>query len=314
LTRQRYNAKTMIARFALIFLVPACPALLAAEADPDLRQLEGRIRALTDPFQGKVTLYAKNIDSGAAYGVREGEKVRTASTIKVPIMVTVFQAVANGTAKWDETLPLTDADKVSGSGVLREFSSGLRLPLRDVLRMMIVVSDNTATNLILERFTADAVNAEMDRLSLPKTRALRKVRGDGNDLKAPTGYSKAGLLEENQSFGLGVTTPKEMVLLLEKIERGQVVSPAASREMIEILKRQQYKEGIGRRTGDLEVASKSGALDHLRSDVGIVYSPGGRIAIAITVDDMPRIDYSQDNVGNVLIAELTKILVARLAK
>ena len=98
-----------------------------------------------------------------------------------------------------------------------------------------------------------------------------------------------------------------MVLLLEKIERGEVVSAPASHEMIEILKRQQYKDGIGRHM-TAPVASKSGALDRLRSDVGIVYLPGHRTAMAITCDDMPKPDWSADNPGLLLISELAWIL------
>jgi beta-lactamase class A len=84
--------------------------------------------------------------------------------------------------------------------------------------------------------------------------------------------------------------------------------------MIAILKRQQDNSGISRRTGSMIVANKTGALDHLRSDVGIVYSPGGRIAIAITVDDLPKVDYTPDNAGCILISELTKLLVVGLSK
>jgi beta-lactamase class A len=104
------------------------------------------------------------------------------------------------------------------------------------------------------------------------------------------------------------------VALLEKLERGDVVSAMASKAMIEILKRQQLKDGIGRTLGGLPVASKSGALDRLRSDTGIVYSSGGRIAMAVTVDDLPRIDYSPDNAGDLLISKLSQILVAELAR
>jgi beta-lactamase class A len=83
--------------------------------------------------------------------------------------------------------------------------------------------------------------------------------------------------------------------------------------MIEILKRQQYKDGIGRKV-DFPVASKSGALERLRSDVGIAYAPGGRIAIAITCDNLPKIDWSADNAGNVFISQLTGMLVEGLSK
>jgi hypothetical protein len=105
------------------------------------------------------------------------------------------------------------------------------------------------------------------------------------------------------------------VRLLEMLERGQIVSAAASQEIIATLKRQQYKDGIGRRIeAQMPVASKSGSLDALRSDVGLVYSPKGRLAIAITVDGLPNIDYSPDNPGNILIADLTALLLAGLTR
>ena len=174
---------------------------------------------------------------------------------------------------------------------------------------MIIVSDNTATNLIIDRITADAVNDYLDTIGIHQTRSNRKVRGDGNQLKAPTGWSKAGKLEENAKFGLGVTTPHEMVQILEMLEQGKIVSPAASKDILDIMKMQQERFGISRRTPEeLVVASKHGSLDALRSDVGIVYEKDAPIAIAITVDDMPEIDYSPDNVGDKLIADLSDAL------
>ena len=100
--------------------------------------------------------------------------------------------------------------------------------------------------------------------------------------------------------------------LLEKLERGEVVSAEAAKEMIAILKRQQFKEGIGRHLEDDWVASKSGALDALRSDVALVYAPKGRVAMAVTVDDIPRADYSPDNAGNILIGNLAKTVLVGL--
>ena len=286
----------------------AAPALLADSGGDTLAQQIGQLLAR---FDGKLWLYAKNLDTGGWFGLRQDEKVRTASTIKLPILCALFDLAAAGKVRWDEKLTLHDADKISGSGVLHELSDGTQLTVRDVAHVMIVVSDNTATNLILDRITADAVNDYLDRIGLKITRSLRKIRGDGNDLKPPSGMSKASLLPENKPYGLGVTTPREMVALLEMIERGKIVSPEASKEIIAILKRQQYKDGIGRHRGD-EVASKSGALDALRSDVGIVYLPASRLAIAATVDDMPKVDYSPDNAGEILIADVTERLVAEL--
>jgi beta-lactamase class A len=284
-------------------------AVAAAALWAQPARVDRQVREAVAGFEGKVFVYAKNLDTGDVFEIGGNERVRTASTIKLPIMVAVFQAVADGQATWAEQLTLRDADKVTGSGVLTEFSDGVKLPIRDVMHLMIVLSDNTATNLIVDRVTADSVNAEMDKLGLKQTRLNRKVRGDGNQLQAPSGWSAAGRLPGNQRFGLGVTTPREMVTLLEKIERGQIVSPEASKEMIAVLKRNQDQDCIRRSFGETPVANKTGALDALRSDVGIVYSPKGRVAMAITCDEMPKTDYGPDNKGALLIAKLARILV-----
>jgi beta-lactamase class A len=284
-------------------------AVLSANGLPDA--LHARIAN----FPGTVSLFAKNLDTGATVGIHESDPVRTASTIKLPILLAVFDAVARGQAKWTEPLIVTSAEKVSGSGIIAsEISDGVQLPLRDVVNLMIVLSDNTATNMVLERFTADAVNVYLDKLGIKTTRSMRKIRGDGNQLKDASGYSAAGKLPENQKYGLGVSTPRDMVTILEKLERGEIVSPQASKDILAILRRCQDSAGIRRRMGDLRVENKTGALDALRSDVGVVYSPGGRIAMAITVDGNPKRDWTPDNPGLLMIADLAKILVDGLAK
>jgi len=289
---------------AFAFLV--LPAVGSAQT-----ALEQRLQARIAGFQGTVTLYAKNLDTGAAVGIHETEPVRTASTIKLAILPAVFDAVEHHKAEWTEPLTIAQKEKVSGTGVLgTEFSNGVQLPLRDVMHLMIVLSDNTATNMVLERFTADAVNAYLDRIGVKKTRSLRKIlRGE-----EAAGISEAGKLPDNRKYGLGVSSPRDMVTIVEKLERGELVSPEASKEMIAILKRCQDTAGIRRRVGDLTVANKSGALAALRSDVGIVYSPGGRIAIAITVDGMPTANWTPDNPGLIMIADLAKLLVDELGK
>jgi beta-lactamase class A len=297
----------------LAALAFAAGAAAQSKSDP-VEALKDKVRERIAGFDGTVSLYARNLDTGSAIGIRESVPVRTASTIKLPIMLAVFDAVARGKAKWTEPLSVTAADKVSGSGVIgSEISDGVQLPLRDAVHLMIVLSDNSATNMILERFTADAVNAYLDKIGIESTRSLRKVRGDGSVLKAPAGWSAAGKLPENQKYGLGVSTPRDMVTILERLHKGEIVSPDASREMITILKRCQDNTGIRRRLSAFPIANKTGALDALRSDVGIVYSKGGPVAMAITVDGMTKTDYGPDNAGSVLIADLAQMLVEGLA-
>jgi len=268
--------------------------------------LDSRIRVEVAQFKGKVSLFAKNLDTGATYDLGGDNRVRTASTIKIAIMVEAFARVAEGKAKWTDEVVLTAAKKVSGSGVLQELSDGLKLTLRDAVTLMMIVSDNTATNLVLDVLTTDAVNARMDSLGLKQTRVLRKI-GSG-------GTSRAGEDPALKPFGLGVTTPHEMVSLLERLERGEAVSPSASKEMIALMKREQHRDGIGRALAGLEMATKAGALDRLRSDVGIIYSKRGRIAMAITCDDMPEVIWTEENPGYLMLSRLSQTLIDGLGK
>ena len=293
---------------ALLLLLLALP-LCAQDA------LDAKIRERVAKGPGKVSLFAKNLDTGATYALGADDRVRTASTIKLPIAVEVYGAVAEGKAKLTDTLEMRAEDVVGGSGVLFEFSRGLRVPIRDLANLMLVVSDNTATNLLLDRFTADAVNARMKSLGFEYTRSLRKILGDGKNLKpVPSGHSKEGLQEEFKRFGIGVSTPREMVRLLEMLEKGEVINKETSAAILGILKRQQYKDGIGRTISEWPVASKSGALDHLRSDLGIVYSPRGRVAMAITIEDIPDVNYTQSNPGLAFISDLALLLIDGLGK
>jgi beta-lactamase class A len=291
------------------------PLLVLAALPLAAQPLADAVRARIGDFPGTVSLYAKNLDTGATFGVREADPVRTASTIKLAILCSIFDKVSRGQAKFTDPLTVAAAEQVSGSGVIgTELSPGVQLPLSDVAHLMIVLSDNTATNMILERFGADSVNAYLDRIGIKTTRSLRKIRGDGSQLKTATGWSAAGKLPENQKYGIGVSTPRDMVTILDRLEHGDIVSPEASKEILAILKRCQDNTGIRRHFGDLTVANKTGALDALRSDVGIVYSKGGRIAMAITVDGIPKPEWSPDNTGVVMIADLAKILVEGMAK
>ncbi len=274
--------------------------------NPKLQHLDAQIKAELESFKGKVSLFAKNLDTGETYGLNADERVRTASTIKIAVMVEAFARVAEGKARWTDQLKLTKEKKVSGSGVLQELGEGLQVTLRDAVNLMMVVSDNTATNLVLDVLSTDAVNARMESLGFKQIKILRKVGSGGESL--------AGKDPENKRFGLGFATPREMVLLLEKIERGEVISPAASKEMIELMKREHGRNGIGRTQGNVPMATKYGALDRLRSGIGIIYLKDGRIAMAITVDDMQETNWSVDNPGYMMISRLSLLLLSGLVE
>lgn len=163
---------------ALTSLVLAATVTATAHAQTD-NTLDARVRSEVAQFKGKVSLFARNLDTGTTYSFGGDNRVRTASTIKIAIMVEAFARIAEGKAKWSDELVLTNPKKVSGSGVLQELSEGLRLTLRDAVTLMMIVSDNTATNLVLDVLTTDAVNARMDSLGLKETRVLRKIGSGG---------------------------------------------------------------------------------------------------------------------------------------
>jgi beta-lactamase class A len=275
---------------------------------PPALTLDARIRDAADSFQGKVYIYAKNLDTGKDYCLRCDEPTRTASTIKLAIMAETFRQVGEGKLKWDDEIVLTKEKKQGGSGILFEFSDNTKIDLKTAVNLMIVVSDNTATNLVLDKVGTDNVNAFMERLGFAQIRSMRKIGGGGD--------SKLWLTDPSaRLFGLGRSSPREMARLIELMERGELVSKEASAEMIAILKRQQFKDGIGRGEPDtIPVASKSGSLDRLRSDVGIVYTRRGRIAMAITVDDMRVVAYDQENPGLAMIWKLSQILQEGLGR
>jgi beta-lactamase class A len=300
--------KIIVIAFLFLFVFQAGWAQKAKPAPTVQPQtLDEKIKAELANFSGKAWIYAKNLDTGKDYALRADEQVRTASTIKLPIMTEVFHQVAQGKIKWTDEIVLTKEKKQSGSGVLFEFSDGIKIDLRTAVNLMIVVSDNTATNLVLDKITSDTVNDFMDTLGLKQTRSLRKIGGGGD--------SKANADPRLKLFGIGVSSPRDMVRLLEMLENGAVVSKEASGEMISILKRQQFKNGIGRGLPDtIPSASKSGSLDRLRSDVGIIYTRRGRIAMAITTDDMIEVAYTEENPGLKMLWKISQILQDALGK
>src|SRR5947199_7069927 len=117
----------------------------AAAAQPLQDALRARIGKMPGDMPVTVSLYAKNLDTGVTAGIHESDPVRTASTIKLPIMLAVFDAVARGQAKWTEPLTVTAAEKGSGSDILaREISDGVRLRLAAAVQLMLVLSAYTA--------------------------------------------------------------------------------------------------------------------------------------------------------------------------
>lgn len=253
----------------------------------------------------RIGVCAKNFKTGETILINADKLFPTASIIKIPILVELFFQISEGKLQRDSLIPYADEDKVQGSGVLQHFNDAGQIKIIDAATLMIILSDNTATNLILDCFgrehdeKLDAVNKRMESIGLHNTKILNKVFSFTTKKNSP----------EARKYGLGFTTPIDMVLLLEKIAKGQIVNREISDEMLRIMKNQQDETMLRRllpiEEGKVVVANKTGASDHFRGDVGLVFTQKCDYAVAIFCDELTDTSYALDCDAHLAIAEIS---------
>jgi beta-lactamase class A len=286
-----------------IFASSLIAALLltgAASAQAGEKQsLAERLAPLVKAHKGKVALAVKHLDGGESYFLDADEVMPTASLIKFPILLDLYQQVSEGKLKLSEMVALRDADKVPGSGILTQhFSDGATFPLRDAARLMMVYSDNTATNMVLDKTGIVPVNERMRAWGCPNTRINAKVFRGSTTSVAP---------ERTKKYGLGSTTAREMVQLLEKVYKGEIVSPAVGKEIIDIMKKCEDKDKLKHfLPASVVVANKSGSVSDIKTDAGIMYFPGGPVAICVLTSGNADKRYATDNVASIFIGRVAE--------
>lgn len=274
-------------------------ALLIALASAPPATLETRIEPLAKAHEGTVSVAVKNLKTGEEYYRNADQAMPTASLIKLPVMVAAYAQAAEGKVKLDAMLTLKKDDKVQGSGILTShFSEGASFPLKDAVRLMIVFSDNTATNMVLDQTGIKPVNERMAKLGLKDTLLNAKVFKGSTTSIAP---------DRTKKYGLGSTTAREMVNLLELIEAGKVVSPEACREMLGHLRACDDKEKMTRfLPAGTVVAHKTGSVNASKTDAGIIYTVSGPVAICVLTDGNKDQRWVPDNAAQVLIGKIAK--------
>jgi beta-lactamase class A len=278
-------------------LALAAVALLAAPAPA--ADLESRINPLVKEHKGKVAVAVKHLKTGESFYLNADDPMPTASLIKLPVMVEVYWQAKEEKVKLDTKLTLKKEDKVPGSGVLtNHFSEGASFPLKDAVRLMIVFSDNTATNMALDQIGIPSTNKRMAELGLKHTKINAKVFKGSTTSIDP---------EATKKFGLGSTTARDMVQLLELIDAGKVISPEACKEMLEHLKACEDKEKMTRfLPAGTVVAHKTGSVNASKTDAGIIYLKSGPVALCVLTDENSDQRWVTDNAGQVLIAKIAK--------
>ncbi len=278
---------------AVVILFVSAATPVARSAD-----LAESLRPLIDAHEGDVAVLIRHLESGEQFAWRADAVQPTASLIKLPVMVTAYRMADAGQLDLARLITLSDADKVPGSGILTDhLTSGIALSVRDAIRLMIRYSDNTATNLVVDQIGLPATAATMESQGFPQTRLNSKVyRGD-------TSISP----ERSRLFGLGSTTAKETVELLERIHRGNAAAELSCQAMIEHLLACDDKAMlVSQLPQGTKVAHKSGAVSTSRCDAGIIFGPKGPLAICVLTTNNKDRSWQDENAAHLLIGKIAR--------
>ncbi|QEH33115.1 Beta-lactamase precursor [Aquisphaera giovannonii] len=277
-----------------------------ARATPSAPTLTSRLEPLIRAHKGKVAIAVKNLKTGEEFHHRGAEVQPTASLIKFPVMVEAYRQAAEGKVDLDARITLRAEDKVPGSGILTDhFSAGDQIALKDAIRLMIMSSDNTATNLVLDAIGIGATAATMESMGYPNTKIHSKVfRRDTSVFP-----------ERSKAYGLGSTTADEMVRLLEALHAHRLASPSACDRMIEHLRtcddRDKFPKGLPYGT---KVAFKTGSVDEARTAAGLIDCPDGTVALCVLTCENQDRRWVPDNAGNVLCADVARAVFAHFSQ
>lgn len=241
----------------------------------DTAHLRRTLDSLADAHRGTVGYSILDLETGARMTRRGDETFPTASLIKVPILVTLFDLVQQGKISLDDPLTVLRIDQVPGSGSAQYLHDGAMLTVRDAAWLMITLSDNTATNLLLDRMGLRAEWAKMDSLGLHHTKVHAKA------YKRVTSVA----MDSSVKYGLGVTTPNEMARVFELLAQGKAVSPKADSAMLDILEHNEDQSLLQRSLDGVRAAHKTGATDSVRTECSLFYLRNRVVACVLTKEN-----------------------------
>ena len=264
----------------------------------DTATLRHKLDSIADAHHGVVGYSVTDIDNNVRLSRRGDEKFPTASLIKVSVLVTVYDLVAKGQLSLDDPITVLKIDQVPGSGVVQYLHNGTILTVRDAAWLMITISDNTATNLLLDRIIIRRVWNKMDSLGLHDTRV----------------HSKSFLrvasiaMDSSVKYGLGVTTPNEMATLFQLLAQGKAVNPSADSAMLDILEHNENGEKLQRYVYGVRAAHKSGETDQVRTECSLYYLRNRIVACVLTKENKDQ-RYSPDTEAHLTIGRMGEAIV-----
>lgn len=224
---------------------------------------------------------------GGLFEHRGDDVLKAASTIKIAIMITLFGKIDHGEVTLDDSYTLRSGDKVPGSGILQNMHDGIELTIRDVVYLMMSISDNPATNILIDVVGMENVNVTMRKLGMTHSVLGRKMVG------RPAFESE----QEN------LATANEFALMVESILDHKAASAESCDHMIALLENQQNSRRIGRYVPEgVRWGTKTGSYGTVANDVGFIESDAGRVIVSVFTGDLPDV-----HVGEKLIGDIARI-------
>jgi D-alanyl-D-alanine carboxypeptidase (penicillin-binding protein 5/6) len=272
-----------------------CLFVLPDTANADLGdELIPLIRA----HEGEVAVVVKHLGTGELFEHRPTEPMPTASLIKLPILVEAYRQSEAGKVDLDKLIDLRQEDMVPGSGILTDhFPAGTKLSVGGAAHLMIAFSDNTATNLVLDQIGIEAVNDTMTSLGLPETRVHSKVFRRDTSIDS----------DRSVKYGLGSTTARDMLTILEKLHARTLVSTEASEAMLKHLAACDDKLKFPRLLpAGTKVFHKTGSVANVRTDAGLIETKGGMLVIVVLTNNNKDTSWGDNNAGDRLCSRIAR--------
>jgi beta-lactamase class A len=230
------------------------------------QKLEASIHDVDDQLDGVMGVAIEDLNTGQQFFLHEDEIFAQASSIKIAVLAELYRHAQQGKLKLTDLYTVQASDLVADSDIMGGLTPGVtRVTLRDLATMMVAVSDNSATNVLIDRVGMDNVNAMLDSLALPHTRLRRKMMD--------VGAAKLG--REN------ISTPREMMMLLEEIYRGKLLNKELTADFFKMLSTNKDSWIPRDLPADVRIADKPGSLEGVRNDSGIVFVDGRPYVICV---------------------------------
>ena len=247
---------------------------------PPIKRLQTNIERITQSVNAKWGIYIKCLETGEEIAVNADEQMDTMSVIKIPLMVEAFRQIEDKKYALTDRVTLKEADFRPGTGVIRSLDSGASLTIKDLLSLMIIVSDNTATDLLFSKVGGtEPVNKLMQDYKLGTIKATGTTDVWFKALRAAP---SAAEFHKQGKTPFGLSSARDMGRLLEKIKSGEAVSKSASEQMLQIMRGQVYSSRLPKYVTGFAVPHKTGDfLPYIGNDVGIMESQGRNIIISV---------------------------------